>query len=168
MLYNIMAKYEDWMQDIDNDCPETMETHLKSGRINTTKLYGAFKIPLLAHFLLYRNSDVAVVKKLINLCLAYGADINQVVMDTDDEWSYPLHIMFSYYLGLCLYESIESRKREILSVITLLLRNGADPLIVLPDGTSIPQTLQNIMSDPSTKSKIDPKDIDILCIVLDV
>lgn len=154
------------IKDIDNDCPNTMENHLESRRINVTDLYGSFQIPLLNYWLLYRNSDIAVLKELICLCLAYGADINRTVMDTDDEWSCPLYIMFGYYLGMCLSNDIcRSRERQcdILSGISLLLKNGADPNLVLPDGSSMAEMLR---TEPEAVGKIDMVDLDLLCIIL--
>jgi len=163
------------IKDLDNDCPNTMENHLRSGRINVTALYGAFEIPLLNYYLLFRNADIAVLKELVCLCLAHGADVNRAIMDTDDEWSCPLHIIFGYYLGMCLTNDISpricrsrERKRDILSVIVLLLKNGADPNLVLPDGSSIAKTIEMLRTEPEAAGNIDMVDLDLLCMILGV
>ena len=165
-----------WYQDpitkiIDNNCPNTIETHLKSGRINTTSLYGAFEIPLLAHFLLYRNADVDVLKQLIQLCLNHGADVNQWTMDTDDEWVSPLNIAVGYYLGLCIEKGAASRKIDILGVISLLIKSGADPRSEhgTDNGTVIDVInvfRPPVSPDPDAVNLISADDMNILCIIV--
>ena len=146
------------IKDLDNDCPNSIETHLATKRINVTDLYGSFEIPLLSYFLLYRNSDIDSIRQLICLCLAYGADINRVVMDTDGDWSYPLYIMFSHYIGMAIDSNTShERKCDILCIIELLLTNGADPSIILPDGSSIAQTVGMLRTESETKENTDMK-----------
>ena len=165
-----------WYRDpimpiIDTNCVETIENHMKSGKINTTRLYGAFQIPLLIHFLMYRNEDIDTLKRLVQLCFDHGADVNRAVFDTDDTWTSALYVIVLLYIGSCDVANnvSDSRKTGLLEIIAILINNGADatlqfpPTEMYPAGESIQSVIHVVRTDPETSGRFDLDDVARLC-----
>lgn len=148
---------------LDNYSPSTMEPFFKDGTLSSTALYGSFQIPLLVYFILYRNPEVGGdLKELLELTLKYGGDVNQCVMDTDDIHVTPLFTAVQYYLGMCLEKVSPSRKDKMLRIIAFLVKNGANPEMVLPNNESVVNNINIYKADTEIMSHIKLTDIDKL------
>ena len=116
-----------------------------TANIEVNGLYSAFRIPPLTYVIMYRLSDsLFTVRKLLLMLIKNGANVNMIVEDTDDEYTSPLITAFNMYLGACMFSDAASKKDSAFSVMTLLLENGADPKIVLPDGKSIAHIIETL------------------------
>jgi len=128
--YDEIKKLED---KITNSNPYMLEHLIKSGEINVNGFYGALQYSLLIYVILYRRKDVKVLEELILMLLKNEANINQIVKDTDDEYETSLISAVQLYIGTCIEKEPIEVQSGILRIVELLLENGANPKLIMPN-----------------------------------
>jgi len=150
---------------IQNESVEMIESLVKQKFINVTGFYGPLQYSLLLYLILYRYENIDLCVDLIKMVLRNGADINQVVQDTDDDYSTALSATIGCYIGSCMKTeevsnevSNEVRKADLLTIISILMVNGANANIVFPDGNSVKTSLITVQNE----NIIDSTDLNTL------
>ena len=81
---------------------------IKKGTIQLNQQYGTIKWTPLIHIIV-SNFDLKRKRALILLVLKNKADINQIIIDSDDDEVYPLFCAVNYYLGAALSDALSDR-----------------------------------------------------------